>query len=308
MRRPGFFLVGAPKCGTTALYHWLREHPRVYLPTEKEPNYFCSDLPGIRRACTERAYLRLFRQARPGHLAVGEGSVRYLYSRDALPRLRAFRPDARILVLLRNPVDLAHAFHAQALYALHEDEPDFATAWALQDERARRRSVPATCAEPALLQYRPIARLGEQMARLYALFPREQVFVRLYDDLAIYPRRVYEDALAFLGVPTDGRTAFPRVNAHKRLRNRTLAALTERPPGAWLPVRAFLHRVLGVDRLGVLDGLRRWNAVETPRLPLDPAFRAHLTEEFRPDVERLAALIGRDLTPWLAPAPEAPAP
>ena len=92
-RRPDFFILGAPKCGTTALSEYLRRHPRVFVSRPKEPHYFCADFdyyyaPGQR---TEEHYLRLFAEADEGHLAVGEASVWYLYSEDAARNIARVR-------------------------------------------------------------------------------------------------------------------------------------------------------------------------------------------------------------------------
>ena len=73
--RPNFFIVGAPKCGTTALSHYLRQHPRIFFSLPKEPHYFATDLPRYRMVTHEPAYLEYFRGAGPQHTAVGEGSV-----------------------------------------------------------------------------------------------------------------------------------------------------------------------------------------------------------------------------------------
>ena len=104
-RRPNFFIVGAPKCGTTAMTTYLRDHPQIFMPLQKEPHYFAEDYPIFREVWTEKQYLHLFRSADSSHLAVGEASVWYLYSDHALPRIKAFAPDARIIVQVRNPVD-----------------------------------------------------------------------------------------------------------------------------------------------------------------------------------------------------------
>ena len=138
-RRPNFFILGAPKCGTTALSEYLREHPRAFVSQPKEPHYFCGDFdyyyaPGQR---SEEHYLRLFDAATDDHLAVGEASVWYLYSADAARNIAAFDPATRVIVMLRNPVDLVPSLHSQLLYMLDEDEPDPARAWELQEARRR---------------------------------------------------------------------------------------------------------------------------------------------------------------------------
>jgi len=115
MRKPDFFIVGAPKCGTTALYRFLSQHPEIFLPKVKEVHFFGSDLylPGY-VPDTEK-YLRLFANARD-ETRVGEASVWYLYSKVSAAEIKHFAPEASILIMLRNPVDMIHSLHSQLQY------------------------------------------------------------------------------------------------------------------------------------------------------------------------------------------------
>src|SRR5687767_1010670 len=104
MHKPNFFIVGAPKCGTTSLYEYIRVHPEVFMPDRKEPAFFCSDFYKPRRM-KEEEYLSLFREAGSAKW-IGEASTWYLYSDKAREGIKAFCPDARIIIMLRNPVDM----------------------------------------------------------------------------------------------------------------------------------------------------------------------------------------------------------
>jgi hypothetical protein len=126
MKRPDFFLVGAPKCATTAMTDYLSQHPDIYIPRlrEKDVPFFGRDLDlGSRRESLEE-YLSFYQDASPSQRA-GEACVWYLYSEYAAEELRAFAPDAQILVFLRNPVDLVHSLHTQLVYTQDEDVLDF---------------------------------------------------------------------------------------------------------------------------------------------------------------------------------------
>src|SRR5688572_26342484 len=138
---PNFFIVGAPRCGTTALYQYLRQHDRIFMPTVKECHFMADDFADFRRAHDLDEYLGLFEGATPRHVAVGEASVFYLMSDIAIPNIEAFNPNARHVVMLRNPVELVQSLHEQLLGTLHEDEPDFETAWRLQETRRAGRRI-----------------------------------------------------------------------------------------------------------------------------------------------------------------------
>ena len=301
-RRPDLFILGAPKCGTTALSEYLRRHERVFISQPKELHYFCDDFdyyfaPGRR---TQEHYLGLFADADERHLAVGEASVWYLYSATAARNVLAFDPAARIVVMVRNPVELVPSLHSQLRYMLDEDEPDPETAWRLQAARAAGDRLPATARVPEFLQYGEAAKLGAQLRRVYEHVPREQVKVIVFDDLRADTGAVYRDTLAFLGVPDDGRSEFPRVNENKVHQSAAVARLTQRPPSALVAVARGVKRATGVERLGVLDRVRRRNRQVTRREDISPAFARELRAHFRDDVEELGELIGRDLSSWTA--------
>ena len=303
MREPDFFIVGAPKCGTSALAEYLREHPDCFMCWPKEPLFFCEDLPGVRQIESLPEYLRLFANAAPGARAGGEASAMYLYSRVAIPRLREHFASARLIVMLRSPVELVEAFHAQLLYALAEDQPQLGVAWELQEERSRGESLPPRCPEPSLLQYRRVALLGEQVRRLLEAVPREQVHFVIFDDWVRQPRAEYQRVLAFLGLPDDKRVDFPSVNARRTHRLPLLSRLTQRPPPALTRAGGALKRTLGLERVGILDWVRRANTVPAPRARIAAELRHQMVDTFAEDVALLSALLGRDFGRWLADAP-----
>ena len=296
MRRPDLFLVGAPKCGTTALHRYLGDHPRIFMSRRKEPWFFAEDFP--RFVTDPGEYDALFDGATDHHLAVGESSSVYLVSNVAQRRIKDFSPEARIVVTVRNPVDLVHSLHAQALLGLNEDQADIERAWRLQGARRQGRNIPPTCRSPRFLQYAEVARLGQQLERLLGVFERPRVKVVVFDDLVTDTRRVYEDVLEFLDVPSDHRRDFPRINAGRAARSQLLARIARRPPPALLAPYMRLKKRFGWHDLGFTDWIKGINEREVERPPLTTSFRLELIEEFRQDVDRLARLLERDLSHW----------
>jgi hypothetical protein len=300
MKRPNFFIVGAPRCGTTAMSEYLRTHPQIYFAPIKEPYYFSSDFVGygIR---SEAEYLRLFAKAGPYHKAVGEGSVWYLYSQVALQRIREFEPSARVIVMLRNPVDLACSLHAQLLYVFMENEADFAKAWDLQAARRLGQRIPRGCLVPQFLQYEQACRLGWQLQRLLNIFPREQVHCLLFDDFVQDTRRAYQRLLAFLELPHDGRLEFPRINENRQHRSRWLAYLLLRLPDSVGTALRLGKRTLGLEYWGIGRYLIPLTTRPAQRKPLDPEVQQRLILTFHDDILLLSELVGRDLSGWLLP-------
>lgn len=304
--KPDFFIVGAPKSGTTALYEYLKSHPDVCLSHGKEPHFFCDDFPGYQWCRNERNYLQQeFSHCRDHHKRVGEASVWYLYSSVAAANIREFNPAARIIVILRNPVDMLYSLHSQMLYNMDEDQSDFETAWRLQSERRQGRNLPPRCREPRFLQYAEVGRFGAQLQRLFNTFERQRIHVVFLDELRAEPVRVYRALLDFLGLDYDGRTEFPIVNNNRVFRSQSLQVLlqTEALPGMNLVRR--LYRLLGINRIGLMRLLnrlgRRFNSAEQERPPLCAAFRQELVAEFSEDIRLTEALLGVDLQHWMEP-------
>ena len=161
MKRPDTFVVGAFKSGTTALYEYLRAHPQIFMCVPKEPMYFGADLTPRYRRMTEQEYLALFADAQPGQRA-GEASPWYLYSHSAPAEIAHFAPDARIIVMLRNPVDVMHAQHGQLVFNRREDITDFAAALEAEPARRRGERIPGDAIRPEALYYRHSVHFAEQ--------------------------------------------------------------------------------------------------------------------------------------------------
>ena len=304
MKRPNFFISGAPRCGTTALYSYLSEHPNIFMSEVKELNYFADDFPNVQKIAfkSPNDYLELFKDADNRYPAVGEASPFYLFSKVAFENMRAFNPDARVILSLRNPVDFTQSYHQLNLSLLREDEPDLSRAWDLQNLRRQGQHLPRSAREPELLMYGEIGQFGKYVERLFKIFPREQVKIILLEDLASDTKGVYEDILGFLNVPSDGRTDFQRVNANFENKSQFLARLFHPPQPIY---QLFMKTIslFGIDFMKkvsvVYNRIERLNTTRSSRVAMDSNLRARLQEHFRPDIERLSNLIDRDLSAWL---------
>lgn len=310
---PDFFLVGAQRCGTTTLSWCLKRHPQVCFSKPKEPHYFARVARSVVDSGQWRdEYERFFLHYAEGHRSVGEGSPTYLCVPEALETILRINPRAKFIAMVRNPVEMVRSLHLRLLFIMEEDAADLATAWRLQERRARGERIPRRCSDPRLLRYRELGALGTQVERLYRLAGRDQSLVLLFDDLIREPRKVYEQVLGFIGVDDDGRTEFPRRRPSQSYRSRALQRILYKPPA---PVVEWIDRSR-VERLSQQDDgtatrtsrdtrarikffhnrLREWNTRPPP--PLRPETRAMLREAFAPEVEHLSALLDRDLSHW----------
>lgn len=295
MKRPDFFIVGAFKAGTTALYEYLGQHPQVFMPFHKEPMYFGADLDPRYARMSERDYLRLFAEARPDQ-RVGEASPWYLYSRTAAGEIKDFSPEAQIIVMLRNPVDVMHAQHSQLLFNRREDIADFAQALAAEADRRAGRRIPPGALRREALFYRRSVRFSEQLARYFDVFGRECVRVIVFDDLREDPASVVRSTFEFLGVDPEQAVDLTVHNPNRRVRLGFVQRLVYRPPGPLKRLVPKLRRLPLVHRFR--DVVVAANSAAAARDPMGSELREQLTAEMAPEVEALGGLIGRDLSAW----------
>lgn len=295
---PDFAIVGAAKCGTTALYTYLSGHPGIAMSPRKEPRYWSSDLDHRRyRIDSYAEYCRLWSKVPDGVLR-GEATPSYILSDEAIPKLLAARPDVRLIAMVRNPVEMAAAWHSEMLAEDQEDVASFERAWRLQSVRREARRIPPRCLEPRLLQYRQVCRIGDYLERFIEYVPEGQRHIILFDDLQSNPAAVYRHALQFLGVADDRREDFSPIRANRILRSprlrRAIGAVPEWLGSLYGPIRS-AARYMGLRPLAALNA---WNLYYGRRRQLRPRFQLELAREFGPQIDKLERLLDRDLSHW----------
>jgi Sulfotransferase domain len=307
VRLPDFTIVGAPKCGTTSMYDYLRPHPQVFLPEAKEIHFYGQDLRWTRPRVSEAQWHNWYQDA-PQHGRVGEVAVWYLLSRTAARELHAANPDMRIVAMLREPVEMMHSLHSQLLFSGDEDISDFATALDAEADRRAGRRLPSThhqglYAPPAdCVFYRQVVDYATQLRRYYEVFPRSQVHVVLFDELRRDTPGTYRRLLEFLDVDPDFSPDFEVRNPNKVARSpRTQRLIQAARYGRVAGVLRGFPPFREAGRLAAAQ-LQAWNTRVEGRAAFDPTLRAALLEASRPGVLELQELIGRDLTGWLAPS------
>jgi hypothetical protein len=297
---PSFFVVGAPRCGTTAVSKALADNPRINFSRPKEPHYFLEPRPGMSRSDLRQQYLsRYHHDLNADHHAIGDGSVSYLYEPYAIRRVLDFDPRAKFIVLVRNPVEMMRSYHSRMLFQLDEDEEDFARAWELQARRATGHGIPKRCRDARLLQYGHLGKLGMHLERLFQVAGRERCHVIVFDDFIQDPRAVYLRALEFIGVDDDGQTRFRRKRETRGFKSRWLQQFVMNPP----PWAFRLLAISDARMLKRLKGLRRRiktlnSRKSEQRQILTEEMRTTLRDYFADDVAKLSGLLSRDFSHW----------
>jgi hypothetical protein len=301
MTMPNFLMIGGAKAGTSSLYAYLRQHPDVFLSEVRECDFFVleggtprysgpGDHIALRRYVTTLDQYQALFEGASGRRAVGESSDLYLDGDGAAERIRRHLPEARLIVILRNPVERAYSQFKHLVRDGRETLPTFEQALAAEEQRAANG-------------WHPIWHLAGrgfyagQLQKYLDLFPREQLSIHLYDDFVADPPKVMRALFEFLGVDP----AFPvdmslKYNVSGTPRSQLLHSFLAQP----LAVKDVFKPLLPAPfRHRVRAKLMNRNIVPD-RSRMSKATRRALTARFREDVLRLEALIGRDLGPWRA--------
>jgi len=305
-RFPDFFLVGAPRCGTTALSMYLTRNPQVCFARPKEPHYFAkvSNIPSDDEL--KREYLEPhFGHCTKEHRSLGEGSVSYLYAPGAIDRILHFNPNAKFIVQLRNPIKMLPSYHLRMQFLLQEDEADFGTAWKLESARKTGESIPKHCLEPRLLYYSEVAKFGAQIEQLFNVAGREQTHVIVFDDFVSDTLGVYRRVLDFLNIDYDGQTEFERRFGSHMYRYQWLQKILFIPATSDGKIVESLQRRTrkynkdGSKKQGFVKRIMKLNKITMSPEPMASQVADTVGEALRPDIQHLSRLIGRDLSHWI---------
>jgi hypothetical protein len=302
-KTPNFIIIGAAKSGTTSLYHYLAQHPQVYMSPRKHTRFFAFenenpsfrgpgpvDPPNPYAVADINSYHALFSDA-SHETAIGEASHSYLYQAQAAGRIEKYAPDIKLIAILRNPTERAFSHYRQLIRNGRERIRDFARALEEEEVRVRDNWWPD-------FHYVRIGLYYQQLQRYFKLFRTDQIRVYLYEDLCLDPAGMLRDIFRFLEVEdTFIPQASIRYNASGIPKNRTLHVGLQK----LRRVEPFAARIFPERQMQLL--LRIGSNLHNRNLSsqrLSPQLREKVTEAyFREDILRLQGLIQRDLSAWL---------
>lgn len=312
---PNFFIVGAPKAGTTSLYHYLGQHPDVYMSSIKEPNYFAEEIRAenigpqwqawvqqendsllqyLRGSMREKRfgglvsnwsdYLKLFQRVN-GEKAIGEASVCYLWSRTAARNIALATSHAKIIMVLRNPVDRAFSQYKQAVAS--------GLVGSSFREQVRMSLNRKTDKLELMNPFLEFGLYHEQVKRFMELFPVENLRIYLYEEYRQALAETLADVFRFLEVDPH---FFPDVS-EKHLQTRM-------PRSVWVSHKlkqfGVWSRLKGAVPARLVPVVQKLVFRNEQTAEIDRADRLYLSDYYREDVSRLATLIRRNLDGWLA--------
>jgi hypothetical protein len=316
------FIVGAPRCGTTTMARWLQAHPQVLFPFVKEPHFFSQhDLRGLDddelRYRVEHDFLDHFFAKPEGEESVGaDCSVSYLYTPEQLEPALKLWPNSRFVVGVRDPLTLLPSLHKRLIFTGDENIRRFEDAWAAVPDRAAGHRIPWSTIEPRWLRYDEAARYGTYVERLFDAVGKERCLVVVFDDLVADPAAQYRRLLEFGGLRQVPPPDLKAERGGKDVRYVLLQQLLKRPPRFLLPYLASIRHhgrfdkragkkarktAPGSGSMSLRKRVLHWNRLPEQKRPVPLDVQREIKAHFQGEVDKLSALIGRDLSGWLQP-------
>jgi hypothetical protein len=299
---PDALIMGAPKAGTSALHAALAQHPQIYASPIKEPKYYmCWDAPppayrgpGDAHSNQEwiwrrEEYQALFHRA-PEQSVRLESTPFYLYMPGARRRIAEELPEAKLIIIVRDPIDRGYSNWMHLWVDGLEPISDFVDAWHAEDARVAAGWAP-------FWHYRRLGRYGEQLADLLGRTERERVFVLRYRQLVSQPNETLNRVARFLGIAEDQVTTIPPDNARPFVEPGARASVLGRvirtgaTAGTYLPPQVWRR---ASERLVSL--LQRGGSRQRPKLPAEQ--RRVLLGDCVPDIELLEETLGESFEDW----------
>lgn len=296
-----FAIIGQPKSGTTALAQFLDEHPQVCMSHPKESNFFATDIvtesdefhkkPKYFKIRTAKQYDELFKHARNNQI-LGEASTSYLYSSEAANNIYQHNSEAKIIVMLRNPIDFMHSLHMQYVNETVENENDFKKALKLEQYRQKGLVDPPPRTRcPSFHYYLHRAQYSEQLKRYFDIFPKKQILVLITEEFQSDNVEAYENVLEFLGVSRNFRPDFTVVHGSKAPRVKLLNKLAHT---IW--IKNIARFILGVRFYTSLQKqINKLLLKKQSRKEVELSLRQQLQKELKPEVEKTSVIVDKDL-------------
>lgn len=299
MTLPNFLIIGAAKSGTSALYHYLKGHPQIFLSTPKELRFFSSfnhpekNGPNVykRESVTSiQEYKKCFENVNQ-ETAIGEASPQYLYYSDSAYYIKEILPNVKIISILRNPIDRAYSSYLHAVRDWFEDAKNFQQG--LQKEEKRIES-----GWPMLFHYVNGGYYYRQLKQYYDLFPKENIKTIIYDDFVTSPEVVLREIFSFLKVDQSyvpDMSFKPNVSGQPRWISihRFLKPFYREPSSLQAKVKKFIPKSM---RAAFSTNIKRINQT---KVPLDSTIRHSLIRVFEEDILLLQNMLNRDFSIWL---------
>lgn len=280
---PNLFIVGAPKCGTSAICAFLAQHPKIFISAVKEPFHFVEN-----PVLNAREYSKLFENSH-SYRRRGEGSTGYLYGADTPQRLYSLGEDVKIVICLRQPEKMAYSLW-QFMKLSGNEIADF---WdALEEEEVRSRDAEYLASRAGRSEnylYRERAMYSRYVNNYLDVFGADRIKFVIFEEFQKNPAQVMSDLFDFLDVDSSFTPTFKRVNEGGVVRSRMLQKLRQRK---YPLLRSLVPSTL---RWKIRQLILNANKKAAPNGVIDPVRMQNLARGFDDDITELSSLLNRDM-------------
>lgn len=295
--KPNLFIVGAPKSGTSSMEYYLKQHPDIYFSPRKETHFFSRDYKAPLYITNQNEYKILFETAN-NYKIIGESSVYYLYSKSAPDLIKKYNPNSKIIIMLRNPIEMTHSLHSQLIYSGVENISDFEKALN-EEENRKKHHINMTKNKFSFnhMFYSDIANYLPNVKRYYSVFGEENVHTIIFDKLKSDVKKVYKEALDFLNITNNYVPNYKIVNPNQVTRSHLLRKIILYPGSK---TSKTIKTIIPSSKLRILikSFLSKINTENKSRLPIKDKFRCELETKFLSNLDNLSDLIKQDLSCW----------
>lgn len=277
--KPNLFILGGPKCGTTAFVHMLKQHKSIKWASHKEIDYFCKDIKILHKSSAVKnstQYLRkYFNFEKKNYHYIGEGSPFYLYSRVAIKNILKFNSKSKFIILIRNPVSMSYTLHNMLNFAGQEPEGNFMNAWNLQTKRLKIKPGDKLYNKyNELFQYKKICSLGTQLIRAKKIIPKKNLLILSYKDLQKDYKKVLKKTFIFLNINyqhVNSKIVNKSTIINSKIIKKILSSSFSKN------LRDKIVNIFNIKSLGI----------GRPTLPMDEETKKFLLNEFKSEIEIL---------------------
>lgn len=299
--KPNFFIIGAPKSGTTSLYRYLSQHPDVFMSVSKEPCFLAPDFKSPNYPQTEAEYLRCF-EGYKGEFRIGEATTTYLYSGLAAREIHRYSPDAKIIAMLRNPAEMVVSLHSQRMKEGNENIGRLKEALEAESDRRKGERLPKNFQYPKeYLLYRDFGMYAKQLKRYFLEFGRDNVHVIIFNDFIGDTKREFGKVCEFLNIPNDYNIDFTIENPGHTPRILLLHRAFIKCRSVFISIKWRMEKFVSIRYLEFLRapyGLIIKLNIKTGRAPIHLETKATLDSYYEVEIKDLENLLKRKLDCW----------
>ncbi|MFW6047329.1 MAG: sulfotransferase family protein [Candidatus Woesearchaeota archaeon] len=302
-KKPNFFIIGAPKCGTTSLVHYLSQHPEIFLYKRKSPHFFADDLKFFDRRMSSKEYFELFKNV-GNEKIIGEKSAWYLFSKNAAHNIYNFNKKSKLLVILRNPVYMIHSLHTHQFnresygnylkggrVLIEEDIQRFEKALKVQQDRKQGKKIPKHGRFREQLYYFDVAKFSDQIDRYFKYFTKDQLYIVLLEDLKANPNEIIRNIYNFLEVDT---TFNPKLDQQHNPSRILKSNLFRKLYTSFYSSALFRYILPYNTHISLVKKASKFNHKKGKPI-LKEETRLALEKKMKPEVEKLSQMLDRDL-------------